>query len=329
MNLFDEIHLIAREHLTNIKKSGPNNIMATCPFHRKPDGSEEKSPSFSMSLINGLWLCFACHETGNLRTFLRSVGVSHFIIEHQYRALLDEAAHAIPKRLDPLRPNVLTETPLPESLLGIFEFCPLDLLKEGFTEETLERFDVGFDKTHMRITYPIRDLNGQLFAISGRTVTNAEPRYKVYDKEYPTWGLPSRADGDTKKRATLWNADRVYPLTLNRTDCWIVLVESFKACMWVYQAGITNVVALIGSFMSEEQHWILERMGAKVYLMLDNDEAGLKGTHFIGKKLAKSLDARVVVYGDTEDRYQPDLISPEEVHEAMESTVDYFKWLRA
>ncbi len=329
MNLLEEITEIARRHLTNIKKSGPTNIMATCPFHTKPDGSPERNPSFSMSLVTGLWLCFSCHESGNLRTFLRSVGIPPALLDQQYGTLIEEASKAVPERLDPLRPGVLTESPIPESLLGVFQYCPLDLVRDGFHEDVLEHFEVGFDKQHMRITYPLRDLSGQLFGISGRSVTGAEPRYKVYDQEYKVWGLAPRSDGTNKKRTIIWNAHRIYETLRDQVDGEIVLVEGFKACMWVHQAGITNVVALLGSWMSEEQQWILERLGARVYLMLDNDEAGLKGTHYIGKALSRSLRVNVCVYGDVDKQDQPDRVGPEEVRDAIKEAPSFITWLHA
>ena len=57
MDVVGDIHFIANQFLQKVRKSGPENIMALCPFHVKSDGSEEKHPSFAMSLTNGLWFC--------------------------------------------------------------------------------------------------------------------------------------------------------------------------------------------------------------------------------------------------------------------------------
>ncbi len=323
--IVDEIMQLAQKYLVGYKKAGSNELKAVCPFHMKPDGSPERNPSFYMSLITGAWFCHACHERGSLRSFLRAVGMPRHVIELQYGMVLEQASKAIPKRLDPSKPGVVVDDPLPEALLGLFHYVPTDLLRDGFKEEVLSRFDVGFDKQHMRITFPMRDLEGKLFGISGRSVTGAEPRYKVYDKEYATFGLPARGDGEAKKRITIWNADQLYPLSLGTTQLDIILVEGFKACMWVYQAGFTHVAALLGSWLSEEQVWILEHFGARVFLMFDNDMAGYKARHYAGKILSRSLDVRVVEYGD-EDQTQPDHLSEEEVHQAIEEAPDYFAW---
>ena len=60
----DAILELARTRLQKVKKSGPENIMAICPFHRKSDGSEEHNGSFSMNKYNGLWYCHSCRCIG-------------------------------------------------------------------------------------------------------------------------------------------------------------------------------------------------------------------------------------------------------------------------
>ena len=65
----------AQRHLKRVSRSGSENIMAICPFHRKRDGSEETSPSFSMSLTKGVYYCHSCHERGTFKKFLTQMGV--------------------------------------------------------------------------------------------------------------------------------------------------------------------------------------------------------------------------------------------------------------
>lgn len=325
MSLADEIVSIAKPYLQNMHVSA-TEVTAYCPFHV---AKQLRGRSFGISRETGLWNCFACHEAGNLRTFLRAIGVSHVQLDTVYRPLLEEAARAAPKRLDPLRPGVLSRDPLPESLLGLFHAVPVSLEREGFTEATLAKFDVGFDSHHMRITYPLRDVSGQLVGISGRAV-NYDPntlRYKVYDREYMAWGLPERIGAAAERRAVLWNIDRLFPSLRAALYPPIVVVEGFKACMWLDQAGVKNVVALLGSYMSEEQQWILEAMGAQVYLMLDNNEAGQKGTKNIGKRLAKGLDVRVVKYRPGVEEAQPSDLTVNEINDGVDEAVDYYRWL--
>lgn len=312
----EEVFAIARQYLRNVKRSGPDNVMATCPFHSM---GERVTTTFALSLSKGLYFCFSCKERGNLPKFLNRMGMSKGIIGEQYGFLIDELLKYSPKPLDPLAPNVIDAEPLPEALLGLFDKCPLELLEDGFSEETLRVHDVGFDDAHMRITFPIRDLSGQLVGISGKAVGDDYPKYKVYRTEYKDFGL---VEHETKKERYLWNAHQVYPEVFFKPGASIILVEGFKACMWVIQAGMRNTVALMGSYMSDRQKWILEHLGATVYIMLDNDPAGRKGTEFIGKELAKTLDVKVVDY----ETLQPDGLSQYEVLDAIANARDYYLW---
>jgi DNA primase len=305
--------------------------MAICPFHLKLDGSEEKNPSFAMSLTKGVYFCHACHAKGNLLTFLRDIGLNRATIELRYRPLIDAVAKNVPLPPDPLRPKVYQLPSINEAVLGIFDYCPDDLVKVGFEPRTLHHFEVGYDRWHLRITYPLRDIKGKLVGISGRAVEDGhKPRYKVYTKEYKTWDLPAAVEPD--KRCIMWNADKVYPTVYfsRPTDQVVVVTEGFKACMWVHQAGITNVVALLGTYMSWEHKWMLERLGAPVYLFLDNNLPGRTGTIQAADSLSQSLNVHVVEYPerliDVEEA-QPDNCLPNEVVTQVAAAPSYLSWL--
>lgn len=331
MDVSGEVLSVANQYLRKVRRSGPDDIMALCPFHMKADGSEERNPSFAMSLSKGLYFCHACHSKGNLLTFLRNLGVSRALIERQYRYLIDEAAKNLPPPPDPLRVKVWELLPIEESILGLFEYCPIQLLKDGFNEDTLYHFEVGFDQWHQRITYPLRDIKGTLVGISGRAIHEGQlPRYKVYTKEYELWKLPPRDEPD--KRCLLWNAHHVYPEVYLRRpgDSAVVVVEGFKAAMWLWQCGIRNVVALLGSYLSWEQGWMLERLGATVILFLDNNFAGRNGTIKAAEWLSKSLNVRVVEYPERlvdDEGSQPDGCMPDEASEQVANAPTYLNWL--
>jgi DNA primase len=316
-----EIFALIEKHLTKVKQSGPENIMAVCPFHRRPDGSEEQTPSFTMSVTRGLYHCFSCHESGGLAKFLREMGVSRSRIDRDYKHLLEELEKYRSPPANPFRITPIA-APLPLGLLGLFDYCPVDLLEDGFDEGLLAKLDIGFDKLHKRITYPLRDKQGQLVGISGRTTTlDNWPRYKLYDEEYRAWGLPARK---TNKRSLVWNLHNVYPTVYFNHREVLVIVEGFKACMRLLQAGIRNTVALLGSYMSREQLWLIESLGAATILvMFDNDDAGWGGRIDVGRALARGhADVRIVEY----ETHQPSDLTTEEVHEAIETAVDYRLW---
>jgi len=319
----EEVLAVAHRYLANAHKSGNDNISATCPFHKM---GELVTTTLSMSLSRGVWFCFSCHERGNLQTFLKKMGVSHREIDTTYQFLIEELERTRPAAPDPLRVKVLSDNPLPEGLLGIFDRCPTQLVEDGFTEETLRAFDIGFDEHNMRVTFPLRDLYGKLVGISGRTVyDDVKPRYKIYDKEYPTWDVPARSPQDAARSAILWNAHNVYPEIFFGRQPKVCLVEGFKACMWVVQAGFKNTVALIGSFLTWEHQWILERMGAEVYVFLDNNPAGWKGRDYIGKTLSKTLTVKIVEYEDDEVQ-QPDGMDITALLMAIDKAQEYSVW---
>jgi DNA primase len=307
-----------------VKPTGNEDIMALCPFHTKSDGTEEKHPSFSMNVYSGLWYCHSCHCRGNLYTFLRDLGVSRVDIQLRYGDVLDAAQQYAPKKADPLNPiEPVAGEPLDEAFLGLFDFCPQLLIDEGYTQETLRKFDIGFDEKHMRITFPLRDLRGRLVGISGRSVINATPRYKVYDFEYKDFGLPPRK---TEKRALLYNAHTILPQFAFETDPsarYVVVTEGFKSTLRVFQAGVHNVTGILGSYMSNEQQWVLERLGCPILLMLDNNDAGRKGQLDAGKRLLKTCP-RVYVVDYAAD--QPSDLLPQAIPDALLGAQPFATW---
>lgn len=338
--LEDEVLQIVSRHLHQVRRGANAEISALCPFHRGKDGGLERTPSFTMNLVKGVYHCFSCHASGNMMTFLRDVGVPRGTVAGQYQPLLDALRQNHPAPFDAIRPEgVVDQEPLPEWLLGHFESCPsalvdpeyfLDPDDQAFDPDVLQRHDIGFDEKHGRITFPIRDLTGQLVGISGRTVLGQTPRYKVYTKEYTAFGLGIRQP--PQRGSILWNAHNVYNSVFFSTRSErVVVVEGFKACLWLIQAGIPNTVALLGSHLTEQHKWILERMGGKVYLMLDNDPPGqraLWGSFLengqrwpgIAERLSKSLDVHIVRY----DARQPSSLKIEEVQPAVDAAEDYY-----
>lgn len=296
------------------KRAGNDNYLIRCPFH------EDNDPSFCMSSVNGLFICYGCGVEGNFRKFLTMLGMTAQEIHLHYGVTLKTLASNAPPPKDLARPNVVMDINrhIDEDLLGLFYYCPEDLLAEGFTEETLREFGVGVDKWHNRITFPLRDLEGHLVGISGRAMSlSQEPRYKVYLEEYKTWELPAY---NTDKSNLLWNVhtmfsevSRLYPSPV------VAIVEGFKAAMWLKQAGIKYVVALMTKKMSPAQKWILNRMGGDYRLMLDNDEAGIGGTINASRELQKSSLVKIVEY----DGHQPTDVPLEDIPRLIAEASSY------
>lgn len=298
-----------------VKPVGNSNVMIKCPFH------DDESPSFCMSTVTGLYICYGCDVQGNFRKFLQQVGYSNQDINHHFGVTLEHLKKNAPPPPDPRHPSVVMESNrhIDEDLLGLFHFCPQDLLDEGFTEETLHHFRIGMDKVHERITFPLRDLAGNLVGISGRATRDDQAeRYKVYTKEYQHWDLPPY---NTDKASLLWNAHSIYE-TNRMAHGWPVLyvVEGFKAAMWLWQAGFTNVVALMTKRMSKDQGWIIQNMGCTVVLMLDNDAAGVGGTIKVSKDFAKRFgNFQIVEYSGL----QPTDVPQDELPDVLRGAKSY------
>lgn len=311
----EEVMALVRQYLRRVSPSGPNNVMAVCPFHIRADGEEERNPSFAVALSTGLYFCHSCGARGGLRRLLQSVIDNDRVVELRYGGLIEAVKRNLPPPPDALRPDITCLDPIPEGLLGMFTWptMPQSLTDKGFTDQTLRHFEVGHDPWHNRITFPLRDWRGNLVGISGRaTDAGQHSRYKIYTKEYERWGLPPRPT--VNKASILYNAQSVVPAAyLAIQPEPIVVVEGFKACMWVWQAGITNVVALLGNRMTWEQGWMLERLGTQLILFLDGNTAGQEGTAAIVERW---------LTGTHVARYprlpaQPDDLTPEEVRQAI------------
>lgn len=321
MTIQDEVRAIAGTYLKKVKTTGSDNILATCPFHRKSDGSEEQNPSFSMSLSKGVYHCFACGVSGNLYTFLRDLGMPRPIVQNNFSSLIDALAKSTPKRFNALNPEAEELEPMDEEILGLFDACPVQMVDEfGFSEELLQSMDIGFDDVHKRVTFPLRDWKGNLLGISGRDVTGYGPRFKVYTDEYAAFGFPVRKA--PRKGIVLWNAHRVYPQAYFARDAKVILVEGFKACLRVMQAGHANCVAALTKTVSNQQKWILESMGATVYIFFDNDAPGREGLLQTADKLTRSLKVMIVEY----EGAQPSDLDVDYLSQCIETAQNYYVW---
>lgn len=308
--------------------------MAICPFHRKADGTEEKTPSFSMSVTKGVYYCHQCHEKGGLRRFLTEMGIDPAAIDLHYGLIIDEAHTNLPdvNEREKVR-AIFSSSPIDESLMGLFEGYDVQPHLPAFTKETLEHFSVCWDGWYHRILFPIRNLLGDLVAISGRAIyKDQSPRYKIYKEEFLCWHHPIREEW--KKSTVLWHGNELYPeyiLTLQHLNLSrpVYVVEGFKAAMWLWQCGFKNVVALLGSYMSWEQKWMLESLGCPVYFFLDNNDAGVKGQRNAAERLAHLAPVYVVQYPERlvdDEKAQPDDLTSDEINEALSSAPTLAAW---
>lgn len=318
---------ISPEILSN-STPGSNYLLIRCPYHKH---GLERTPSLSVSTTKPVFHCHSCKEAGHISRLLKDLsGLNSNAIQIMLDGLdvvqapYDRAAETINKikRGNPLRGNYH----LDESVMDGMRLAPIDLLDKGFKESTLRHFEIGFDLSRYRTIYPLRNVYGELLGLSGRTVLDEEPRYKLYRRELIDKGfnIPADYSLESVKSGLLWHAHIVHPFLLKERD-ELIVVEGFKACMWVYQAGFENVVALAGSYLSDIHAAYIASVTQRVILYLDNDYAGKKGTWAGGMRLLNKIpDLRVATY--PENRNQPDDLTPDEVSTMLALAPSYYDW---
>lgn len=181
----EQVLAIVQRHLPGtLRPSGGGNALTKCPFHKE---GKETSPSFSVHLDKGVFHCFTCHLAGDIRRLLRLLGLSRESIDvetaiirpflDKNRELAELEKQTLFYRQDPFKADYV----LPESLLGVYDWCPTRLVEKGFDPLLLQDLEIGFDRRNNRITFPLRDMYGNLAGISGGSMTPDQwPKYKVY-----------------------------------------------------------------------------------------------------------------------------------------------------
>ena len=166
------------------------------------------------------------------------------------------------------------------------------LISKGFKEEEIlasslvNKTSNGkyIDRFRNRLMIPIQDISGKFIAFGGRVLDDSKPKYInspeniVYSKGRNLFGLNIAKKGDTKK---------------------IIIVEGYMDAISLYQRGITNVVASLGTALTEQQGRLLRKHSQQVIIGYDADGAGQAAT-LRGLEILQNMgcDIRVLqIYG--------------------------------
>ncbi|MCY4069880.1 MAG: DNA primase [Chloroflexi bacterium] len=293
----------------SLKKAGRNH-KACCPFHT------EKTPSFVVNPERQTWHCFgACSEGGDLFTFAQKIHGWDF--KEALQELAQEAGVQLRQQTPQQRTRSDELERLRGLLASAAEMYQSQLLhpganavlgyvqkKRGLTPETIQTFQFGYapdswnfvlqglgalghsedeiidaglavrndngrvyDRFRNRLMIPIRDERGRVVGFGGRALNSDDsakyinsPGTALFDKSRLLFGL------DSAKAAI-------------RETGTAVVVEGYMDVIQAYQAGYRNVVAQMGTAMTEAQiRRLAPRYARRIVMALDADEAGQSAT---------------------------------------------------
>jgi DNA primase len=313
-----------------LKRKG-RNFFGLCPFHN------EKSPSFSVSPDKQIFKCFGCGKGGNVFHFLMNAENISFVEAVQILAeranielpknsgdedekqvqlknevyKVNEAAamfyhETLYKPTSKIAQEYVKKRKLGNNTLKAFliGYAPMNnelfnhLKSKGFSIEAMlasnliGRSEKGifYDKFKHRLMIPIQDVRNRYIAFGGRVLDDSKPKYInspediVYSKGRNLFGL------NVAKRNS------------NGMIKEILIVEGYMDAISLYQRGITNVVASLGTALTDAQGRLLRRNAEKVILGYDADGAGQTAI-LRGMDILKNLgvDIRVLQISDAKD----------------------------
>ena len=285
-----------------LKRSG-RNYFGLCPFHN------EKSPSFSVSPDKQIFHCFGCGVGGNVFHFITKVenvsfvesvqilaeranvnlpsvnnfedekvaklkakvyDVNEFAAEFYHKNLYKPTAKTGQEYIKKRKLDNNTLKAFKIGFSGEFDELYRALKKEGFGEEEIlasglvnkNSKGMYIDRYRGRVMFPIQDVRNRVIAFGGRVLDDSKPKYinspenVVYSKGRNLFGL---------------NVAKKYNSGVMKQ---ILIVEGYMDAISLFQRGITNVVASLGTALTDAQGRLLRKSAEQIILGYDADGAG-------------------------------------------------------
>ena len=290
---------------TDLRRAG-QRLQGLCPFH------EERTPSFSVDPREKLYHCFGCGVGGDVIKFVEEKEGLAFAeavdaLAERYGVEIEREAED--PRAEEARKRRARLGELLERTAAFFASFLWDaeearkareyLASRGLGEEVLRDFGVGYapsawdtvlkrgqqakysieelyaagllvrnkqgnpyDRFRSRIIFPVRDARGRVQGFGARAMTaDQKPKY-----------LNSPEGELYRKKRTLYGIDRARPAIAKAGRA--VVVEGYTDVLATHQAGIGEVVAVMGTAITPEQVQLLAQHADEVVLALDADRAG-------------------------------------------------------
>ena len=295
-----------------LQKAG-RNFRALCPFHT------EKTPSFYVFTDRGSWRCFgSCGEGGDVFSFVQkreNVDFREALRILAAVAGVELSARAAEQRTRAERLSGIVSAAVDfyqQQLAGEGGVEARAYLTEarGLNQETVEQFRLGwapdewrllrdyllgrgysdedalaagmltesesggapYDRFRGRVIIPIADDRGVFVGLGGRILGEGEPKYlnspqtEVFDKGRTLYGLDVAGEQARESGA-------------------VVVVEGYLDVIGPWQAGFRNVVATMGTSLTERHAARLTRFASRVVLAMDPDSAGMAAAERAGSLL--------------------------------------------
>ena len=331
-------------------------LWGLCPLHG------EKTPSFSVSPDKQMFYCFGCHAGGTVIQFIMQMERLSFV--EAVKLLANRAGMELPENADDTamqRERAYKERLYAackaaarfymETLLGP-DGAPgrAYLAGRGLTSESVKRFGIGYApaawdalKNHLlaagftqqelldagllvhnteknsvydayrnRVIFPIIGAAGRVLGFGARVLNDDKPKY-INTGDTPIYN----------KRNTLYG---LY-LQKGRRCADLVMVEGYTDVIGLFEAGITNAVASLGTALTVQQARLLKRYTQLVYIAYDGDAAGqnatIRGLDILSHE---GIDVRVIVFPDAQD---PDEFIRTHGREAFDALKDHALSLNA
>lgn len=303
---------------TQVKQRG-RDFWCCCPFHN------EKTPSCKLDPATQLWHCFGCGEGGDIFTYVMKSEDLGFTDAVKYLAeranidlKFDDSGGAPPSRKQRLR-DICWHTAAfyhDQLMRGRSEGASSArayLASRGFGGEVPKKWTLGYapgrqtlqnhlaslgfnidemiqanvvsktssgrynDRFFNRVMFPIRDSQGSCIAFGGRVIGEGEPKY-LNSQETPLF----------HKSNVLYGLDRA-KASMTSTGTAVV-VEGYTDVIALSEAGITNVVATLGTALTMSHIRLLSKhAGKRIVYLFDGDAAGQRAAdralQFIGPEM--------------------------------------------
>ena len=281
---------------------------ACCPFHH------EKTPSFAINEADQYYHCFGCGESGDVIKFVREMenidfmdavkllseraglqmpqtgfdnqktaeikrkrdtllkimnDCAHFYLNNLNSGKADEHIAYIMKRQIPS--NIVRSFGLGASLN--FNDLPKFLLSKGYSKQDI--LDSGTvnevngrltDAQGGRLIFPVINAMDEVVAFGGRVLKKTDFAKYKNTKETLLFN----------KSKTLYNINLLKKLRKTQTIKEVIMVEGYMDTISLYQAGFKNVVASMGTSLTQEQARLIKRYADTIYISYDGDGAGQK-----------------------------------------------------